>query len=179
MPAALEFTVPAPRVENTGELVNVCVLPNLFESVRSVEDAAVTVPEAPSTIGVPFIVIEEFCNAELGKFKVELAAVKGTPPLLVTTNPLLPIPQFVVVLKAVVIFTAPVAAETIMGYVAVSKVTPPDPVPQSEPVPESTPELFTWRHCVDPVMPENVTLFAAVNPPLNVIIVDVAFDENG
>lgn len=32
------------------------------------------------------------------------------------------------------------------GYVAVTDVTPPEPVPQSAPVPVIRPALFTWRH---------------------------------
>jgi hypothetical protein len=47
------------------------------------------------------------------------------------------------------------------------EVTPPPPAPQSEPVPLTTPEVFTWRHWVDPV-----TLFRVgagkVTVPVNV-----------
>jgi hypothetical protein len=38
------------------------------------------------------------------------------------------------------------------------EVTPPDPVPQSLPVPETTPDEFTRRHCVLPVILESVRL---------------------
>ena len=59
------------------------------------------VPEAPNAMLVPFTVIEEFWRAELGRFNVEDAAVKGMPVALVTTKPLLPIPHVVEVPKSV------------------------------------------------------------------------------
>jgi hypothetical protein len=40
------------------------------------------------------------------------------------------------------------------------------PVPQSAPVPEITPELFTCKHCVEPVMPERVTVPERVAEPI-------------
>jgi hypothetical protein len=40
------------------------------------------------------------------------------------------------------------------------------PVPQSAPVPEITPELFTWRHWVEPVIPERVVVPERVVPEI-------------
>lgn len=76
---------------------------------------AVTVPDAPKVIAVPFTVTDEFCNAVFGKLRVELAATNGMPVGPVIKKPLVPIPQLVVVPNAVDI-TLPV---TCMGYVPV------------------------------------------------------------
>lgn len=115
VPPDVELTVPAVRVEKTGELTNVLVPENLLLSPNKVEDAAVTVPDDPNAMLVLLTVIDEFWSAVLGRLRLELAATKGTPVLLVTTKPLVPRPQFVVVLNAVEI-TLPV---TTMGYVPV------------------------------------------------------------
>jgi hypothetical protein len=70
-------------------------------SPRRVEEAACIVPEPPKDIPVPFTVIEEFWRAELGRFKVDEAAVNGIPVAPVITKPLLPIPNVVEVEKRV------------------------------------------------------------------------------
>jgi hypothetical protein len=49
----------------------------------------------------------------------------------------------------------------------VPTVNPPDP-PHPEPVPETTPEEFTCKHCVEPVILENVGAEANVCVPVNV-----------
>ena len=64
-------------------------------------------------------------------------------------------PQFVVVPKAVEIFGV-VPPDESMGYVAVTAVIEPPDVPQSEPVPDTRPDEFTCKHCVEPVIPERV-----------------------
>lgn len=46
-------------------------------------------------------------------------------------------------------------------------VLPPDP--QSEPVPERTPEVLTCKHCVEPVMPDRVRPDAVAAPILGVV----------
>ena len=76
---------------------------------------------------------------------------------------------------------------------------PPPPEPHAEPVPETVPEEFIWRHCVEAVvMPEITRLvvlavvaviavveanamvaLGAVRPPLNAICVVVALLGNG
>ncbi len=38
------------------------------------------------------------------------------------------------------------------NWVEVIPERPPPPEPQSEPVPESTPDVLAWTHCVEPVM---------------------------
>ena len=70
-------------------------------SPKRVEEAAVTVCVSPKLNNVPFTVIEEFWRAELGRFNVEDAAMKGIPVAPVTTKPLLPIPHVVEVLNSV------------------------------------------------------------------------------
>lgn len=133
---------------------------------------AVTVPEAPKAIAVPFTVTDEFCKAVLGKFKVELAALKGIPVGPKTKKPLLPRPKVVVVLKRVVMFGEVPPLEN-NGFVAVTPVTPPDPDPQSLAVVENTPELFTCTQSVPPP-----AKLERVRPP-SVSADVVAFAGNG
>lgn len=85
----------------------------------------------------------------------------------------------VVVESPLEIVIAPVEPLTIAGYVAARLVTPPAPVPQSLPVPLTTPEVFTCKHCVEPVIPESVSVLAIEAPPLNVRRVEVALPING
>src|SRR5581483_6218246 len=61
--------------------------------------------------------------------------------------------------------------EKIPGIVSATDVTVPlpPPAPQSLPVPERTPDVLTCRHCVEPVMPENVVP-PSVTPPLKMFV---------
>ena len=58
-----------------------------------------------------------------------------------------------------------------------SVIDPPPPDPQSLPVPDTVPDAFTWRHCVEPVMPESVRFVVVALPfrmmPPNVGTLDV------
>jgi hypothetical protein len=94
--------VPAlPEIDPVMRLLNFSVPDHVFVSPRRVEEAACIVPDPPKAIPVPFTVIEEFWRAELGRFNVDEAAVKGMPVAPVTTNPLFPIPHVVEVEKRV------------------------------------------------------------------------------
>lgn len=137
----------------------VIVCKKVLKSERSVEEAAVIVPDAPKAIEVLFTVIEEFCNALLGKFNVEEAATNGMPVGPVTKKPFVPIPQLVVVPNAVDMFGVVPPLERI-GYVAVTAVIEPPDVPQSPAAVDTTPALFTCKHNVPPPVK-----FERVRPP--------------
>jgi hypothetical protein len=138
-------------IEPAIVLLNVFVPLQVLVFAKSVEEAAVIVCVSPKLNSVPFTVIEELVRAELGRFKVEEAAMKGIPVAPVTTKPLLPIPHVVEVLNsvescAVEVFQSNGKRAEIL---VVPKVEEP-PVLQVE-VPKS-PRLFTVTHA--PGLPE-------------------------
>jgi hypothetical protein len=49
---------------------------------------------------------------------------------------------------------------------------PPPPLPQSDPVPVTTPVVLTCKHCVAPVIPANVTPVLNVTGVLKVALAD-------
>jgi hypothetical protein len=95
-------------------------------------DAHVRVRAAPPSETAPppprgadvFTVTDEFWSAELGKFREELAEIKGMPVALVMTKPLLPSPQVDVVLNIVDMTGVAPPVEN-RGLVAVTLVTVP------------------------------------------------------
>lgn len=57
----------------------------------------------------------------------------------------------------VVVLLAIVSARFPLGLVSADHAVLPPPDPQTLPVPLTTPEVFTCKHCVDPVMPLRVS----------------------
>ena len=76
--------------------------------------------------------------------------------------------------------TEPVVGDEVIWLVVpVTELTAPLPEPQAPPVPETTPEVETSRHCVEPVIPERVKLFPTVAPLEKVRTVVVALEGKG
>src|SRR6185312_16264215 len=65
--------------------------------------------------------------------------------------------------------TAPVVGEVVTAPPPVTEATAPPPAPQSDPVPETTPEPLTCRHCVSPVMAERINPGAVALPIFGVM----------
>lgn len=115
------------------------------------------------------LVTSPVCAGSCAACNVPLSPVDGIEVAAIVPDPLTP--------KEAPVPTS-ITAEILVPPVSVLNALPPPADPQSEPVPEISPDVFTCKHWVEPVMPVSVSEVAVAAPMLGVTSVG-EFERTG